>query len=165
MTDKVVAVLGLVGGDLPAAASSVVVPGPAEGVWRSRDLGERPPELLGAAWWDSPMLSPTGVALVSRVALPAVALALSSLLMDTSSVSALPRAGNDVVGTCSAAVTSITTAGAPGASAEAWGWVTALAPGSSFAAAPGAALWWGEGVSPVPGTAALGSWGERAGGG
>lgn len=108
--------LGLVGGDLPAAASAVVVPEPAEGVWRSRDPGKGSPGLLGAAWWDSPTLSLTGVALVSRAALAAVALALSSLLMDASSVSALPRAANDVVGTCSAAVTSITIAGVSGAS-------------------------------------------------
>lgn len=166
------ATLGLAGGDPPAATSAVVAPGPAEGVWGSRDPMERaegpgvgPPGLSGAGWGDSLMLSPTGVALVSGEAVPAVALALDPLLTDTSSALVLPRAGNDMVGTCFAAVTSITTAGVPRASVVAWGWVTVLAPGSPSPAVLGAVLRLGGSVSPAPGTAPLGSRGERAGGG
>lgn len=172
MRDKDVATLGLAGGDPPAAASAVVVaPEPAEGVWASRNPmectegpGEGPPGLTGAVCGVSLMLSLTGVALVSGEAVPAVALALGSLLMDTSSAPVLPRAGNDVVGTCSAGVTSIAITGAPGANAVAWGWVMALAPGSPSPAVPGATLRLGGSVSPVLGTAPPGSRGERAGG-
>lgn len=165
------ATLGLAGEDPPAAASAVVAPGPAEGVWGSRDPvdcakcpGDRPSGPLGAAWGGSLMLSPTTVALVSVESVPVVALALSSLLTDISSASVLSRAGNDAVGTCSAGVTSIAIAGVPGASAVAWGRATALAPGSPSPAAPGTTLWLSGSVSPAPGTAPLGSWDERAGG-
>lgn len=162
--DRNMAMLGLAGGDSPA----VVAPGPAEGVWGSRDIkGPRdgPPGPSGAAWEDSLMLSPTGVALIPRDTVPAVGLVLGSRLMDTSSAPVLPRAGNDGVGTCFAAVTSIAIAGVPGASAVAWGWVTALGPGSPSPAVPGAALWLGRCVPPAPGTAPLGTRGKRAGGG
>lgn len=169
--DKDVATLGLAGGDPPAATSAVVAPGPAEGVWGSRDPTEYakgpregPPGPLGAALGDSLMLSPTELALVSGEAVPAVALVLGSLLMDTSSAPVLPRAGNDRVGTCSAAVTSIAIAGVPGASVVVWGWVTALAPGSPSPAVPGAVLRLKRSVSPAPGTAPAGSWGVRSGG-
>lgn len=163
------ATLGLAGGDPPAAASAVVAPEPAEGVWASRNPmectdgpGEGPPGSTGAVCGVSLMLSLTGAALVSGEVVPAVALALGSLLMDTSSAPVLPRAGNDVVGTCSAAVTSIAITGVPGASAVAWGWVTALAPGSPSPAVPGATLRLGGSVSPAPSMAPPGSRGESA---
>jgi len=111
------------------------------------------------------MLSPTGVAVVSREAVPAVALVLGLLLMGTSPVLVLPRAGNSAVGTCSAAVRSVAAAGVPGASAAAWGWVTVLVPGSPSPAVSGAVLRRGASVSAVPGSAPPGTWGERAGGG
>lgn len=115
--------------------------------------GEGPSGPLGDVGGDSLILSPTGMTLVSREAVTAVAPGF--FVMDSRSTSVLPRAGNDVVGTCSAVVTSIAIADVPGASAMAWVWVTVLAPGSPSPVVPG----------PMLGTAPLGSWGGPSRGG
>lgn len=100
--------------------------------------GEGPSGPLGDVWGDSLMLSPTGMTLVSREAVTAVAPGF--LVMDTRSVSVIPRAVNDVVGMCSAVVASIAIAHVPGAGARAWVWVTVLAPGSPSPVVPGPTL-------------------------
>lgn len=126
---------------------------------RGRGLGEGPPGSLRAVWGDRLMLSPPSMSLVSGMAVPAVALVLSWLLMDSSSALVLPRGGM-----CSPAITSVTVASVPRARVVAWGSVTALAPSSPWPAVPGAVLWLGGSVSPVPSTASSGNWSKRAGG-
>lgn len=104
------------------------------------------------------------MAMVFREVVPAVALVLGSLLTDTSSALVFPRAGKDVVWTCSAVLVSIAIADMPGCGAAAWEWVTALAPCSPSPEGPEALVWLEGIIFPVLSTAEAGSWSEWAGG-